>query len=133
MHQKSLFWRTEEILLLKEGKRMRDHRIQILLCVLLLTISVAMMGCDGEHANAQVAVPRVIETFLIDPVTFFMDADQAPTVVVGDQVTHYTITDTTIIRFNLATGALFTRVLLADEVVIERPATAIVTIMHRRG
>lgn len=112
---------------------MRDHRIQILLCVLLLTMFVAMTGCHGEDANAQVAVPRVIETFLIDPVTFFMDADQAPTVVVGDQVTQYTITDSTVIRFNLATGALFTRVLLADEVVIERPIAAILTIIHRRG
>lgn len=115
---------------------MRDHRIQILLCVLLLTMSVAMTGCGNDKdANAQVLVPRVVETFVMDPGTFFMDADQAPTVVVGDQFTQYTMTDSTIIRFNLATGVLFTRVLLADEVVIERPgpAAGMVTIIHRRG
>ena len=115
---------------------MRDHRIQILLCVLLLTMSAAMTGCgDEEEANAQVLVSRVVETFAMDPGTFFLDAEQAPTVVVGDQFTQYTMTGSTIIRFNLATGVLFTRVLLADEVVIERPApvAGLVTIIHRRG
>ncbi|MGE5841075.1 MAG: hypothetical protein ACM335_02275 [Deltaproteobacteria bacterium] len=114
---------------------MRDHRIQILLCVLLLTMSVAMTGCGEEEADAQVLVPRVVETFVMDPGTFFIDANQAPTVVVGDQFTQYTMTDSTIIRFNLATGVLFTRVLQVDEVVIERPGpvAGLVTIIHRRG
>jgi hypothetical protein len=113
---------------------MRDSRIQILLCALLLTVSVAMTGCGGgKDANAQVAVARVIETFQFNPGTFFMDANLAPTIVVGDQFTQYTITDSTIIRFNLSTGGLFTRVLLADDVVIERPLAGTVTIVHGRG
>ncbi len=62
-----------------------------------------------------------------------MDANLAPTLVVGDQFTQYTVTDNTIIRFTLTTGGLFTRVLLADEVVIERPLAGTVTIIHGRG
>jgi hypothetical protein len=111
---------------------MRDHRIRFLLYVLLLMMSVAMTGCNGKDADAQVAVSRVIETFLIDPGTFFMNANQAPTLVVGDQTTEYTVTASTTIQFNLATGEAFTRVLVAGEVVLERPIAGIVTIIRGR-
>jgi hypothetical protein len=111
---------------------MRDHRIRFLLYVLLLMISVAMTGCNGKDADAQVAVSRVIETFLIDPGTFFMNANQAPTLVVGDQTTEYTVTGSTTIQFDLATGVAFTRVLVAGEVVLERPIAGIVTIIRGR-
>jgi hypothetical protein len=97
-------------------------------------VAVALAGCGGtKDANAQATLARVIETFQMDPGTFFMDANLAPTVVVGDQFTQYTVTDSTIIRFTLTAGGLFTRVLLVDEVVIERPLAGTVTIIHGRG
>jgi len=111
---------------------MRDHRIRFLLYMLLLLMSAAMTGCNGKEANAQLGISRVIETFVIDPGTFLMNADQAPTVVVGDQSTEYTVNARTTIQFTLATGVAFTRVLFAGEVVLERPIAGIVTIIHGR-
>jgi hypothetical protein len=113
---------------------MRGGRTQILLCALLLTLAVALTGCgDTNEANAQATLARTIETFQVNPGTFFLDSNLAPTVVVGDQFTQYTLTDnTSIIRFNLSTGEIFNGVLFVDEVVIERPLAGTVTIIHGR-
>jgi hypothetical protein len=98
-----------------------------------LAVALTLGGCgEAEDANAQLTAARIIETFQVDVGTFLMDANLAPGVVVGDDSTQYTLTGDTLLQFNLSTGQLITRSLLADEVVIERPLAGTVTIIRGR-
>lgn len=95
-----------------------------------LVFGLALAGCNSGGNNAEAAQRRIIETFTIDPNSFFLQADSHPNIVVSDGATEYILTSNGSVSFTLTIGTGRSFNLDPNEIVIERPAPGVVTVIR---
>ncbi len=93
-------------------------------CAAFFVLSFTLAGCHFGNDTAA-AQGRRIETFSIQPDSFILLTDSDPNIVVSDGATKYTLTSNGSVTF---TGQ--TMNLDPNEIVIERPAAGIVTVIR---
>lgn len=99
-------------------------------CVSFFVLCLALGGCNSVGRDAEAVQSRIIETFTIDPNSFFLLADSAPSIVVSDGTTEYILTSSGSVSFTLTNGTGRSFNLDPNEIVIERPASGVVTVIR---
>jgi hypothetical protein len=96
--------------------------------VLVVLIALALSGCSSNEAEA--ADDRLVQTFTIAPNTFSLRADLDPTIEIGDETNTYTLNSNGSVAFTPTSGPGVAVELDAGDIVIERPASGIVTMIR---
>jgi hypothetical protein len=96
--------------------------------VLVVLLALALSGCSSNEAEA--ADDRLVQTFTIAPNTFSLRADVDPTIEIGDETNTYTLNSNGSISFAPTSGPGVGLELDAGDIVIERPASGIVTVIR---
>lgn len=95
-------------------------------CATFFVVSLALAGCNFGN-DTEAAQGRIIETFSIEPDSFVLLTDSDPDIVISDGTTKYTLTSNGSVTF---TGQAMN--LDPNEIVIERPASGVVTVIRFR-
>ena len=108
--------------------RQRDQRTSLVAPV-VVAVSFALAGVWGcqNTADAQLTTGPRVETFSINPDSFVLDTETAPTITVDGDTTRYRIQSSGSLQFTPVGGGSETRQLEAGDEVIERPVAGIVT------
>ncbi len=112
-----------------------EKAIWTLACVVFVAFGLALGGCGSDFngtGDAEAAERRLIETFIIEPDTFVLTTDSTPTIEVKNGTTVYTLTSDGTLAFS--TNAFVDRLigLKTGDIVIERPASGIMTLIRSR-
>ena len=107
-----------------------EKKVWKTVCVSFFMLGLALAGCNSVGKDAEAAQSRIIETFTIDPNSFFLLADSAPNIVVSDGTTEYVLTSSGSVSFTLTNGSGLSFNLDPNEIVIERPASGVVTVIR---
>ena len=101
-----------------------------IVCASFFTLGLALAGCNSVGKNAEASQSRIIETFTIEPNSFFLLADSEPNIVISDGTTEYILTSNGSVSFTLTNGSDRSLNLDPDEIVIERPISGAVTLIR---
>ncbi len=110
--------------------RLYEKTVWKMACVSLFVFSLALGGCNSAGRDAEAAQSRIIETFIIEPNTFYLLADSEPNIVISDGATEYILASSGSISFTLTSGTGRSFNLDPNEIVIERPASGVVTVIR---
>jgi hypothetical protein len=112
------------------------HRRKKLLTLIagaaLLLAGMGLSGCSAGVTEAQLIPAKLIETFRIRDNSFVIQANTSPLIDISDGATRYTMTSQAILSFSLLDGAPRSIFLSAEEIVIERPETGVLTVIQDR-
>ena len=101
-----------------------------IVCASSFALCLALGGCNSVGNEAEAAQSRIIETFTIEPNSFFLLADSEPNIVISDGTTEYILTSNGSVSFTLTNGTGRSMNLDSNEIVIERPASGVVTVIR---
>jgi hypothetical protein len=92
-----------------------------------------LSGCSSGVSEAQIPSAKFIATFRIQDDSFALQANAIPIIDISNGATRYTMTAQTFLTFILLNGESRNLFLSADDIVIERPESGLLTVVQNRA
>jgi hypothetical protein len=114
------------------GHRLKSLFALFALAVLMVT-GMVLSGCSSGVSEAQIPSAKLIETFRIRDDSFAIQANVVPAIDISNGATRYTMRSQAFLTFILLNGDSRIFFLTADDIVIERPESGLLTVVQNRA
>jgi hypothetical protein len=101
----------------------------LMVYAVFLALGIGLGGCNNGN-SAQAAQGRLVETFSIAPNSFVLLTEGEPNITVSNDTTEYTLTSEGSVSFTPVNGTDRSINLDPNEIVIERPASGMLTVIR---